>query len=96
MSLILKTVNENNISVGFNLQYSANEGIKHINLIYLLIKWELDFISVLGMLFMYLCPHLCWKHRELHTLFMYVCSKWNRTSVSFINRDAEHAGFILK
>ncbi len=28
MSLILKTVN-NNISVGFNLQYSANEGIKH-------------------------------------------------------------------
>ncbi len=42
MSLILKTVNNNNISVGFNLQYSANEGIKH--LIYLLIKWELDFI----------------------------------------------------
>ncbi len=29
MSLILKTVNNNNISVGFNLQYSANEGIKH-------------------------------------------------------------------
>ncbi len=28
MSLILKTVNNNNISVGFNLQYSANEGIK--------------------------------------------------------------------
>ncbi len=28
MSLILKTVN-NNISVGFNLQYSANEGMKH-------------------------------------------------------------------
>ncbi len=28
MSLILKTVN-NNISVDFNLQYSANEGIKH-------------------------------------------------------------------
>ncbi len=27
---------------------------------------------------------------------MYVCSKWNRTSVSFINRDAEHAGFIFK
>ncbi len=27
--LILKTVNNNNISVGFNLQYSANEGIKH-------------------------------------------------------------------
>ncbi len=25
MSLILKTVNNNNISVGFNLQYSANE-----------------------------------------------------------------------
>ncbi len=44
MSLILKTVNNNNISVGFNLQYSANEGIKHINLIYLLIKWELDLI----------------------------------------------------
>ncbi len=43
MSLILKTVNNNNISVGFNLQYSANEGI-NINLIYLLIKWELDFI----------------------------------------------------
>ncbi len=41
MSLILKTVNNNNISVGFNLQYSANEGIKH--LIYLLIKWELDY-----------------------------------------------------
>ncbi len=39
MSLILKTVNINNISVGFNLQYSANE-----HLIYLLIKWELDFI----------------------------------------------------
>ncbi len=34
MSLILKTVNNNNISVGFNLQYSANA-----NLIYLLIKW---------------------------------------------------------
>ncbi len=33
MSLILKTVN--NISVGFNLQYSANEGI-NIHLIYLL------------------------------------------------------------
>ncbi len=29
MSLILKTVNNNNISVGLNLQYSANEGIKH-------------------------------------------------------------------
>ncbi len=29
MSLILKTVNNNNISVGFNLQNSANEGIKH-------------------------------------------------------------------
>ncbi len=43
MSLILKTVNNNNISVGFNLQYSANEGIKHY-LIDLLIKWELDFI----------------------------------------------------
>ncbi len=28
MSLMLKTVN-NNISVDFNLQYSANEGIKH-------------------------------------------------------------------
>ncbi len=28
MSLILKTVN-NKISVGFNLQDSANEGIKH-------------------------------------------------------------------
>ncbi len=28
-ALILKTVNNNNISVGFNLQYSANEGIKH-------------------------------------------------------------------
>ncbi len=27
---------------------------------------------------------------------MYVCSKWNRTSVSFINKDAEHAGFIFK
>ncbi len=27
---------------------------------------------------------------------MYVCSKRNRTSVSFINRDAEHAGFIFK
>ncbi len=27
---------------------------------------------------------------------MYVCSKLNRTSVSFINRDAEHAGFIFK
>ncbi len=37
MSLILKTVNNNNISVDFNLQYIANEGIKH--LIYLLIKW---------------------------------------------------------
>ncbi len=29
MSLILKTVNNNNIYVDFNLQYSANEGIKH-------------------------------------------------------------------
>ncbi len=29
MSLILKTVNNNNIPVGFNLQYSANVGIKH-------------------------------------------------------------------
>ncbi len=29
MSLILKTVNNNNISVGLNLQYSANEGKKH-------------------------------------------------------------------
>ncbi len=29
MSLILKTVNNNNISVDFNLQYSTNEGIKH-------------------------------------------------------------------
>ncbi len=27
---------------------------------------------------------------------MYVCSKWNRTSVSFINRDSEHARFIFK
>ncbi len=27
---------------------------------------------------------------------MYVCSKWNRRSVSFIKRDAEHAGFIFK
>ncbi len=30
ISLILKTVNNNNISIGFNLQYSANEGIKHL------------------------------------------------------------------
>ncbi len=29
MSLILKTVNNNKIYFGFNLQYSANEGIKH-------------------------------------------------------------------
>ncbi len=29
ISLILKTVDNNNISVGFNLQYSANEGINH-------------------------------------------------------------------
>ncbi len=29
ISLILKTVNNNNIPVGFNLQYSANEGIQH-------------------------------------------------------------------
>ncbi len=29
MSLILKTVNNNNIPIGFNLQYSENEGIKH-------------------------------------------------------------------
>ncbi len=29
MSLILKTVNNNNISFDFNLQYSANEGIKY-------------------------------------------------------------------
>ncbi len=29
MSLILKTVDNNNIPFGFNLQYSANEGIKH-------------------------------------------------------------------
>ncbi len=27
--VFLKTVNNNNISVGFNLQYSLNEGIKH-------------------------------------------------------------------
>ncbi len=27
---------------------------------------------------------------------MYVCSKWNRMSVSLINKDAEHAGFIFK
>ncbi len=29
MYLILKTVNNNNIYVDFNLQYSTNEGIKH-------------------------------------------------------------------
>ncbi len=57
---------------------------------------EVSLGAVLGMLLVYLCPHLCWKHRELHTLFMYVCSKRNRTSVSFINKDAEHAGFIFK
>ncbi len=41
MSLILKTVN--NTTFPLVLIYSANEGI-NINLIYLLIKWELDFI----------------------------------------------------
>ncbi len=56
---------------------------------------EVTLRSVLGMLFMYLCPHLVRRQmlktpQASHALqSMYVCSK----SVSFINRDAEHAGF---
>ncbi len=59
---------------------------------------EVTLRAVLGMLFMYLCPHLV-RRQTLKTpqaSRLYVCSKWNRTSVSFINRDAEHAGFIFK
>ncbi len=44
MSLILKTVNNNNIYVGFNLQYSANEGIKHeFNLSFIQMRVRLYF-----------------------------------------------------
>ncbi len=62
---------------------------------------EVTLRAVLGMLFMYLCPHLVRLADAENTASitrssMYVCSKWNRTSVSFINRDAEHAGFIFK
>ncbi len=41
---------------------------------------EVTVRAVLGMLFMYLCPHLCWKHCELHTLFMYVMCAVNETA----------------
>ncbi len=57
---------------------------------------EVTLRAVLGMLFMYLCPHLVRRQtlkspRASHA-YMCVCSKLNRMSVSFINRDAEHAG----
>ncbi len=43
MSLILKTVNNNNIS-GVFIYSTVQMKAYNINLIYLLIKWELDFI----------------------------------------------------
>ncbi len=59
-------------------------------------KWsnahEMTLRAVLGMLFMHYSADA-----EITTSItrssMYVRSKWNRTSVSFINRDA---GFIFK
>ncbi len=40
---------------------------------------------------------LCWKHRDLHTRLSSCMCAVNETaaSVSFINRDAEHAVFIF-
>ncbi len=61
---------------------------------------EVTLRAVLGMLFMYLSSFSETADAEntasITRFSMYVCSKWNRTSVSFINRDAEHAGFIFK
>ncbi len=61
---------------------------------------EVTLRAVLGMLFMYLCPHLV-RRQMLKTpraarASVCMCAV-NETaqSVSFINRDAEHAGFIL-
>ncbi len=55
---------------------------------------EVTLRAVLGMLFMYLSSFSETADAEVTasiTRFsMYVCSKWNRTSVSFINRDAEY------
>ncbi len=46
ISLILKTVDNNNISVGFNLQYSANEGINHkFNLYFNQMRVRLYFLA---------------------------------------------------
>ncbi len=63
---------------------------------------EVTLWAVLGMLFMYLCPHLVRRqtaesHRWASHASVCMCAV-NETaqSVSFINRDAEHAGFIFK
>ncbi len=56
--------------------------------------------AVLGMLFMYLCPHLV-RRQTLKTLraaraSVCMCAVNETARLSFINRDAEHAGFIFK
>ncbi len=62
---------------------------------------EVTLRAVLGMLFMYLCPHLV-RRQTLKTpgaarASVCMCAvNETCTSVSFINRDAEHAGFIFK
>ncbi len=61
---------------------------------------EVTLRAVLGMLFMYLCPHLVRRQmlktqRASHARVC-MCAVNETMSVSFINRDAEHAGFIYK
>ncbi len=60
---------------------------------------EVTLRAALGMLFMYLCPHLVRRQtlKSLRASHASVCVCSNKTArLSFINRDAEHAGFIFK
>ncbi len=61
---------------------------------------EVTLRAVLGMLFMYLCPHLV-RRQMLKTprasrASVCMCAVNKTARLSFINRDAEHAGFIFK
>ncbi len=61
---------------------------------------EVTLRAVLGMMFMYLCPHLVrrqtLKSPRASRAPVCMCAVNETARLSFINRDAEHAGFIFK
>ncbi len=61
---------------------------------------EVTLRAVLGMLFVYLCPHLVrrqvLKSPRAARASVCMCAVNETARLSFINKDAEHAGFIFK